>query len=135
MGKKRINKIVGRISHEVANQYDLQEYENQEIVQLLDLYQHIHKHISEFATIDNYNNAIFNIESIIKNPYFVNYEKDRNSLLYYKEIDEFVCVVVKLNLRKNKDNYVSTIYPISKTKIEKIKEKNLIEKYTYTGNF
>lgn len=131
MGKKRINKIVGRISHEVANQFHLQEYENQEIVQSLDLYQHIHKHIEEFSTIDNYNNAVFNIEDIIANPYFVNYEKDRNSLLYYKEMDEFVCAVVKLNLRKNKDNYVSTIYPISKHKIEKIKEKYLIEKYTY----
>ena len=45
------------------------------------------------------------------------------------------CVVVKLNIRKNKDIYVSTIYPVNKLKIEKLKRKQLIEKYTYHGEF
>ena len=65
------------------------------------------------------------------NPYYVYYEKDRNSLLYFSELSENVCVVVKLKLRENKDNYVATVYPLSKDKVEKFKEKELLDKYIY----
>ena len=42
-----------------------------------------------------------------------------NSLLYFKKLEEYVCVVVKLNFKKNKDCYIATIYPINKKKIER----------------
>lgn len=129
MGKHKINKIVGRISKNVAEQYGLQEYENQEIIQSLDLYIHTYKHLNEFNSVDSYNATVTNIDLIIDDPYFVYYEKERNSLLYFREIDEFVCAVVKLKLRKNKDNYVATVYPLSKNKVEKFKEKALYDKY------
>lgn len=129
MGKQKINKIVGSISKEIAEQYNLEEYENQEIIQSLDLYIHTYKHLHEFHSVDSYNNTITNIDLIIKDPYFVYYEKDRNSLLYFREIDEFVCAVVKLKLRKNKENYVATVYPLNKNKVEKFKEKAIYNKY------
>ncbi len=50
----------------------------------------------------------------------------KNSLLYFKKIDENVCVVVKLNLRKNKKPYISTIYPVNSKKIERLKELSYI---------
>lgn len=126
MGKKRIVKIVGKISHEVAEKYNLYEFENQEIVQSLDLYAHVLKHIKEFDSVDSYNNAILNIEKIIKDPYFVYYDRKRKSLQYFKEIDENVCAVVKLKLREKDDNYVATVYPVSKNKIDKLKAKSYI---------
>lgn len=126
MGKKKIVKIVGKISHAVAEKYNLYEFENQEIVQSLDLYAHVLKHINEFNSVDSYNNAVLNIENIIKDPFFVYYDKKRNSLHYFKEIDEEVCAVVKLKLREKDDNYVATIYPVSKHKINKLKEKSYI---------
>lgn len=126
MGKKRIVKIVGKISHEVAEKYNLYEFENQEIVQSLDLYAHVLKHIKEFDSVDSYNNAILNIEKIIKDPYFVYYDRERKSLQYFKEIDENVCAVVKLKLREKDDNYVATVYPVSKNKIDKLKAKSYI---------
>ncbi len=126
MTKRRINKIVGRISDEVVEKYKLYDYRNQEIVQSLDLYLHIAKPIPEFESVDSYNNTISNIPNIIKNPEFVYYDLHRNSLMYFKEIDENVCIVVKLNLRKNKDTYISTIYPISKAKIDRYKEASYI---------
>lgn len=126
MAKRRINKIVGQISDDVIERYKLYDYRNQEIVQSLDLYLHIAKHIPEFESVDSYNNTIANIPNIIENPYFVYYDPHRNSLMYFKEIDENVCIVVKLNLRKNKDNYISTIYPISKAKIDRLKENSYI---------
>lgn len=131
--RKKFNKIVGKIDLVIADQYNIQEYADKEIVQSLDLYAHVYKHVPEFESIDNYNNTMLNIEKIINEPIFVYYDKDRNSLLYFKKIDENVCAVVKLTLRKNKDIYVATVYPISEDKIVKYKDKALIDNYTYKG--
>lgn len=126
MAKKRISKIVGRISKEVAQKYNLYEFEGEEIIQSLDLYAHTVKHINEFQSVDSYNNALLNIDKIIENPLFVYYDKKKYSLQYFCEIDEDVCVVVKLKIRKNDDNYVATVYPVSKFKINKLKEKSYL---------
>lgn len=126
MGKGKIKKIVGRISDEVVDKYKLYDYRDKEIVQSLDLYLHVAKHVPEFESVDSYNHTMSNISDIISKPYFVYYDLHKNSLLYFKEIDENVCVVVKLNLRKNKDTYVATVYPISKNKIQKYIEQSYI---------
>ena len=120
MGDGRIKKVVGVISDNIVKKYDLYNHQNEVIIQSLDLYAHIHKHIKEFKSIDSFHKAIFNIDKIIKNPYFVYYEKNRNSLHYFGFIEEYVCIIVKISLKKNKDTYVSTIYPISKNKIDKL---------------
>lgn len=119
MGKGRINKIVGKISDDIVDKYKLYDYRGKEIVQSLDLYVHVAKHAKEFESVDSFNHTLSNISEIISEPYFVYYDSSRNSLLYFKEIDENVCTVVKLNLRKNKDSYVATVYPISKNKVNK----------------
>lgn len=126
MGKGKIKKIVGRISDEVVEKYELYDYRDKEIVQSLDLYLHVAKHVPEFESVDSYNHTMSNIPEIIANPYFVYYNPRKNSLLYFKEIDEDVCVVVKLNLRKNKDIYIATVYPISKRKIQRYVEQSYI---------
>ena len=66
MAKVKINKIVGRISKEVAEKYSLYEFEGQEIIQSLDLYAHVVKHIDEFQSLDSYNNTLLNIEAEFK---------------------------------------------------------------------
>lgn len=124
--KSRINKIVGKINDDIIDKYKLYDYKDKDIIQSLDLYVHVNKHVLEFLNVDSYNHTMSNIDLIIKEPLFVYYDKDRNSLLYFKEIDENVCVVVKLTLRKNKDCYVATVYPISKNKINKYIEKSYI---------
>lgn len=126
MKKGKINKIVGKISDDVVEKYKLYEYQDMEIVQSLDLYLHIAKHVKEFESVDSFNHTIDNIPLIISNPDFVYHDPHRKSLLYFKELDENVCVVVKLNLKKNKDTYIATIYPISKAKIQKYVELSYI---------
>ncbi len=128
MAKERITKIVGRISNDIVEKYKLYEYRNVEIIQSLDLYAHVYKHIPEFENLDSYHHAVLSIPKIISDPLFVYYDCERKSLLYFKKIDENVCLVVKLNLRKNKDTYVSTIYPVSEAKIERYKELSYIVK-------
>ena len=126
MKNRRIKKIVGKISDEVVDRYHLYDYRNREIIQSLDLYIHVAKHASEFKNIDSFNHTLSNISDVISFPFFVYYDSHRNSLLYFKEIDENVCVVVKLKLRESKDCYVATIYPISKNKIQKYIEQSYI---------
>lgn len=126
MGKGKIKKIVGRISNEIVEKYKLYDYRDAEIVQSLDLYLHVAKHALEFESVDSYNHTMSNIPEILATPYFVYYDPRRNSLLYFKEIDENVCAVVKLTLRKNKDTYVATVYPISKSKVQKYVELSYI---------
>lgn len=124
MAKVKINKIVGRISKEVSEKYNLYEFEGQEIIQSLDLYAHVVKHIDEFQSVDSYNHTLLNIEEILKNPIFVYYDKKRKSLLYFCKIDEDVCAVVKLKIKRNGENYVATVYPVSKSKIIRLKERS-----------
>lgn len=122
MGKGKIEKVIGKISKEVTDRYKLYDYTNVDIVQSMDLYIHTIKHREEFKTIDNYRNAIFNVEKVIQCPDFVYYDKNKKSLQYLKKLDENVCVVVKLILSKNKRPYVATVYPINEKKINKLKE-------------
>lgn len=125
--KGKILKVIGSISRQICDDYNIHTYYGDKIVQSLDFYIHVSKHIPDFKTVDTYNNTVLNIEYIIKKPLFVYYDISRNSLLYYSMIDnEYVCLVVKL--RNNKNHYVSTVYPISKFKIEKMREKALIVK-------
>ena len=126
MSKRKINKIVGRISNDIVERYKLYEYRNEEIVQSLDLYKHVAKHAEEFESVDSFNHTLTNIEKIIEDPIFVYYDANRNSLSYFKEIDENVCVVVKLKLKKNKDTYVASVFPVSVKKIERLKEQSYI---------
>lgn len=134
MAKGPIRKIVGivdinKIDKNIVKKYKLATYQNQKIIQDMNLYLHTYKHIKEFKSIDNYNDAISNVDKIIREPYYIYYDKNKNSLLYFKEINEDVCAVVKLNLRKNKDTYVSTIYPVNKTKIDRLKQREVNNKY------
>ncbi len=126
MGKGRIKKVVGQINDEVVDRYELYDYRGRDVIQSMDLYIHIAKHRNEFQSIDSYNNTLSNIENIIAKPNFVYYEKQRNTLLYFKKIDENVCVVVRLELRANKDCFIASIYPVSESKITRLKEQSYI---------
>ena len=46
---------------------------------------------------------ISKIDKILSKPYFIYYDKEKQSLRYYKLLDEYVCVIVKLS---KKDNYI-----------------------------
>lgn len=105
--------------------HQLSEYINRPIMQSLDFYVHIAKHIKDFKSVDNYMNALNNISEVLKKTEFTVYDKNRKTLLYYGVTEENVCYVVKLNL--NKDYcFLASLYPISKTKLEHQKEKSYI---------
>lgn len=121
MAKKYKTKEIGKITDNIAKKHNIEQYINYPIVQSLGLPYHTSKHANDFHTVDSYNQTLLNVEKVIKKPYHVEYDKKRNSLKYYGKVEQYTCIVV--NILEN-NAYVSTIYPISKVKIDKIKEKS-----------
>lgn len=118
MAKKYKTKEIGKISSAVARKYNIEQYIDYSIVQSLGLPYHTSKHANDFNTVDSYNQALLHVGKIIQKPYHVEYDKKRKSLKYYGKIEQYTCVVVNI---LEKHAYVSTMYPISKKKIDKMK--------------
>ena len=124
MAKKDI-KQVGKITEEIAIRHKLAEITNRPIVQSLDFYVHIAKHVKEFKTVENYMAALNNIPNALANPEFTYYDKIKGSILYYSKVNEVTCYVVKLNLC-NDYCYLASLYPVSLRKMEKKKEESYL---------
>lgn len=123
---KKDLKQVGKITKNIAENHQLSEYENRPIMQSLDLYVHITKHIKDFKSVDNYMNALENIPNVLKTPEFTYYDKEKKTILYYGITSEYVCYVVKLNISRDYC-YLASLYPISRKKLEKYKEKSYLQ--------
>ena len=94
MGNKRITKIVGYINEDIIEKYNLDEYTGKPIVQSLDLYAHIQKHLKDFKSVDSFNYAVSNINIVIKEPDFVYNEKDRNSYCIIKNYKKMFALLL-----------------------------------------
>ncbi len=123
---KRDSKQVGMITEKVAERHHLHEYVNRPIMQSLDFYVHIAKHIKDFKNVDNYMTILKKIPDVLKKPEFTFYDKNRQTILYFGKINEVVCYVVKLNVRKDYC-FLATLYPISQNKLDKYKEKSYLK--------
>lgn len=121
--RKNITKIVGYVTEKIALEKNIYQYRKCRIVQSLKLDIHTNKHANEFYSIDSYHNTLINIDKIIENPYYVEYDDKKNSLKYYGKVDQYVCIIVKIT---KKQLYVSTFYPQSKEKIDKLKNYSFL---------
>lgn len=114
-------KIVGKVNSKFCQENEISYYSNFDIKQSFGLIYHVQKHLNDFVSVESFNFTLFNISTIIKNPYYMHYDAVKNSIKYYKKLKEYVCVVVNL---KNNEAFVSTIYPVSKKTIDKLKDKD-----------
>lgn len=119
--KNKTTKIVGYVDKKIAYDNNIIEYAEKDIVQSTKLDIHTNKYAADFFSIDSYHNTLININEIIKNPYYVEYDSKKDSLKYYGKVDQYVCVIVKI--KEKKELYISTFYPQSKEKIDKLKNK------------
>lgn len=103
-------------------------YSNFKIEQSLGLIYHIQKHLNDFIRVDSFNKTLLNIPNIISKPYFMYYDSIKNSIKYYKKVEEFVCVVVNIN---GTSAFVSTIYPVKKIVVDKLKNKRCWHKISH----
>lgn len=136
MEKGKVGKIVGFIDKNLCKKWCLEDYSERPIIQSLGLYVHIAKHASEFISVDSFNYTIDHINDVIIEPDYVYYNQECNSLEYYKRLMENVCVIVKLNNKR--ELYVGSLFPATENKINgrklkeaKIIEERLIKKYTH----
>ena len=118
--KNSNSKIIGYLDENTIERFNIEKVFPKEIVQSNKLDIHTNKHANDFITLDSYHNTLMNIDKIISSPYYVEYDKKRNSLKYYGKVDQYVCVVVRLD---KKEYFVSTFYPLNKKKIDKLKRK------------
>jgi hypothetical protein len=124
---KRIEKIIGNISKDVCDKYNIYKFENYPITQSLDLYIHVQKHMNEFASVDNFQDTMDNLNKIIANPIHVSYDDNKKVLAYYGNINENVCCIVKIKVKKN-SCYVATVYPVNEYKLNKAIELSYFKK-------
>lgn len=125
-------KLVGYILEQAIISSELSVHLGKPVLQSLKLYKHTLKHVEDFKNVDSYNNTMSNIDKVIADPYFIFYDKEKQSLRYYKRLDEYVCVSVKLTNKKHL--YVFTVYPVSIDKIQKLEWEQNRYKYEYVGN-
>lgn len=117
---RKKTKIVGKISSSICKKNNISCYKEYDILQSLGLIYHINKHINDFININSFNKTIKSIDKIITSPLFVYYDPVKNSLRYYKKLDEYVCVVVNI---LEDYSFVSTVYPVNKKTIDKLKNR------------
>ena len=86
----------------------------------LGLVYHVQKHTSNFLNLNNYTDALSNISKVIASPIFVYFDSARNSIRFYKKLQQYVCVVVNIDKTVA---HVATVYPINKKKIDRLKKK------------
>lgn len=132
-----MKRILGEITKEVVEQWNLNEHRNKKIVMYYDRKEHCKdRHLKDFKNESNYYFVMDSLEEIVKSPDYVFYNKNTFGLEYYKKLNENILVAVRIS--DGKELKVRSVYPVSQNKIENRKKKEeeekmclLIEKYTY----
>lgn len=115
------------LNEELAKEKGLDKHAGKRIVQYEGLLKHIAKHEKEYISIESCQCTINNIPTIIKNPDYVYYNKEKNGLEFYKNLMEKVCVVVQIVNKR--ELYIASVYPVPEKKISNRKYKEAYDKY------
>lgn len=129
-GFDAMKKEIDILSEKIAKEKGLEKHAGKKIVQHEGLLKHIAKHESEYISIESCECTINNISTIIKNPDYIFYNKDKNGLEFYKNLMEKVCVVVQIVNKR--ELYVASVYPVPEKKISNRKYKEQYNKYVIT---
>ena len=142
MKKKRIVKIMGIVTKNIAEKWYLDEQKNKTILQEADIFKHIAPHAEQYESIESLNYTMEHMSDVINKPDFVFYNVSKNGIEYYKKLMENVVVVVTPS--KKRELYISSVYPVDDIKIanrrnrenseikkaKKKQEKEMLEKYS-----
>lgn len=139
-----MKRILGRISKEVVNKYDLQEHEDKKIVLYDNDRRHCeNKHAHQFKDKKTFHYIMNHLEYIIEEPdlvfyvkgYDVIYDKEtktkskveRYSLEYYKKFEDDVTVRVKVD--DGRELRVKTVFPVNGEKVKNKLKAEIYNKY------
>ena len=120
-------KYVGTLNENIADYWGISEHKNKPIVVFEDRVNHVvDRHKDEFGSEVEIMKIYNELDRIIKHPDYVYFNKNKNSLEYYKKNKDNVCVAVRIspgNVLK-----IRSWFPVKKSKINnrKSKETNTI---------
>lgn len=117
-----MKRILGEISGEVVQQWDIPEQKNKKIVMYPEAKEHSkERHINDYPREDDYYFVMASLEEIIQNPDYVFYDKSKQGLEYYKKIDSNILVAIRVN--DGRELKVKSVYPVEQEKIDNRKKK------------
>ncbi len=117
-----MKKILGKVSDEIAKQWEIPEQKGKNIVIYEEAMEHSRKrHISDYSTKDDYYLVMNSLKNIIQNPDYVFYDKIKKGLEYYKKINYNILVAIRVN--NGRELKVKSVYPVEDKKIENRKKK------------
>lgn len=121
-------KYIGILEPTIAEYWGIPEHKNKPILVYNDRKQHvIDHHLDDFGSVEQIDKVYNVLNIIIKKPDYVFYNSKTRGLEYYKNIENDVCVAVRIS--PGKTLKVRSWYPanISKIKNRKKKENEYIE--------
>lgn len=122
-----MKKEITLLDEKLAIEKGLEKHIGKKIVQYDGLLKHIAKHSKEYISIESCECTINNLSTIIKNPDYVYYNKEKRGLEFYKSLMEKVCVVVQIVNKR--ELYIASVYPVREEKISNRKYKEAYDKY------
>lgn len=117
-----MKRILGEISNEVVQQWNILEHKGKKIVMYPEAKEHSKdRHINDYPNEEDYYFVMDSLEEIIRQPDYVFYDKSKQGLEYYKKIDSNILVAVRVN--NGRELKVKSVYPVETEKIENRKKK------------
>lgn len=122
-----MKRILGEVSNEVVEKWQLYEYKNKKIVMYPEAKEHSKdRHINDYKSVDDYYYVMDSLEEIINNPDYVFYDKSKAGLEYYKNIRGNILVAIRVV--PGKELKVRSVYPVEQEKINNRRKKEMYMK-------
>lgn len=114
-----MKKIIFKITETYIKKYSISnEFIGKTVVLYDDRIEHIEKHKDEFID-DTLEDIINNLSSIVETPDFINIDEDKSGIQIIKKVKDNVLVAIRLS--KSSELKIKSLYPISNTKYERLK--------------
>lgn len=119
-----MKRILGEVSNEVVEKWQLYKYKNKKIVMYPEAKEHSKdRHINDYKSVDDYYYVMDSLEEIINNPDYVFYDKSKAGLEYYKNIRGNILVAIRVV--PGKELKVRSVYPVEQEKINNRRKKEM----------
>lgn len=117
-------KYLGVLEEDIADYWQISEHKNKPILVYEDRKQHvIDNHLKDFGSIQKIEESYNNLSNIIKKPDYVFYNNNTKGLEYYKNIDDDICVVIRVC--PGRTLKVRSWYPANRGKIDNRRKKEI----------
>ena len=109
-------RYLGILDPNIADIWGLSEHKNKPILVFDDRIEHVKsRHLKDFGSEENIIKAYNSLDTIIKKPDLTFFNSKNNSIEFYKNVSDDICVAIRISYGKVLK--VRSWYPVSKKKI------------------